>query len=157
MPALENARREKFVHNIIKGMAQDKAYEAAGYNATGRVAATAAARLMREPIMKARYAELMAPKVKEITDIRDLARQYTAEATETQVEIMRDPTINPAVRLAASLALHDRGHGKSAQHIEVEISVYESLPLADKQALLEVIEALDDDEEGDQGGLATTH
>ncbi len=37
----------------------------------------------------------------------------------------------------------DRGHGKAVQHIEAELSVYDSLSLAEQQALLAALEALD--------------
>ncbi len=104
-----------------------------------------------------RRAELQGSTAKQITDVRDAARQHTVEAINTQVEIMRDEKVNPSVRLAASLALLDRGHGKAVQHIEAEISVYDSLSLADKQALLAALDALDGDEEGNSDGPALTH
>ncbi len=60
--------------------------------------------------------------------------------------------------VAAAIALLDRGWGKAVQHIEAEISVYDSLGLAEKQALLEVIDSLiDGDEEGNSDGPALTH
>ncbi len=63
-----------------------------------------------------------------------------------------------AARVSAAIALLDRGWGKAVQHIEAEISVYESLGLAEKEALLAILESLDaDDEEGASGGPALTH
>ena len=70
---------------------------------------------------------------------------------------MRDIKAPASVRLAASLALHDRGHGKSVQHIEAEISVYDSLSLDDKLALVAAIEALTGDAVVDPDGSAPTH
>ncbi len=58
--------------------------------------------------------------------------------------------------MAAANGLLDRGHGKAVQHIEAEISVYDSLDLPQKQALLEILESLDVDEEGNSGGPALT-
>ncbi len=40
------------------------------------------------------------------------------------------------VRLKALQICLDRGHGKATQHIEAEISVYDSLSFAEKKALL---------------------
>ena len=61
------------------------------------------------------------------------------------------------VRLGAIQAALDRGWGKATQHIEAEISVYDSLSLEDKKALVAILESLDGDEEGAQGGPAPTH
>ncbi len=47
------------------------------------------------------------------------------------------------VRLGAIQAALDRGWGKPTQAIEAEISVYDSLSFADKQALLAALDALD--------------
>lgn len=42
MPALQNARHERFAQNLAKGMSQDAAYEAAGYKANRGNASTLA-------------------------------------------------------------------------------------------------------------------
>ncbi len=55
---------------------------------------------------------------------------------------MRDPKAPASVRLAASMALHDRGHGKAVQHIEAELSVYDGLELKEQQALLAMLDGL---------------
>ncbi len=47
------------------------------------------------------------------------------------------------VRLSAINACLDRGFGKAVQHLEAEVSVYDSLSLAEQQALLAALEALD--------------
>ena len=46
---------------------------------------------------------------------RDNEKIAPVEAIELQVAIMRDEKAPPSVRLAASMALHDRGYGKAAQ------------------------------------------
>ena len=153
MPVLKNARHELFAQNLAKGMSATEAYEKAGYKPSRQHAA----RLATKGDIVARVAELQGSTAKQITDIRDLSRQFTAEAINLQVTIMRDNAAPPSVRLAASMALHDRGYGKAVQHTEVEISVYDSLSLAEKEALLAVLESLDVDEEGAQGGPAPTH
>ncbi len=157
MAILQNARHERFVQGVVKGISPGPAYTAAGYTATGNSAESAAARLLRNVQVQARRAELQGSTAKQITDVRDAARQHTVEAINTQVEIMRDEKVNPSVRLAASLALLDRGHGKAVQQIEAEISVYDSLDLPQKQALLEVIESLLDGDEGNPERLAIAH
>ncbi len=70
---------------------------------------------------------------------------------------MEDLKAPHSARVAAANSLLDRGHGKAVQHIEAEVSVYDSLSLREKQALLEVIDALDVDEEGNSDGPALTH
>ena len=47
------------------------------------------------------------------------------------------------VRLGAINACLDRGFGKAVQHLEAEVSVYDSLSLAEQQALLAALDALD--------------
>ena len=91
-------------------------------------------------------------------DIRSLARSHTASAIRTLAKIMTNGKAAMSARVAAAATLLDRGHGKAVQHIEAEISVYDSLGLAEKEALLAILESLDaGDEEGDSGGSAPTH
>ncbi len=61
------------------------------------------------------------------------------------------------VRLKALQICLDRGYGKAVQHIEAEISVYDSLSFDDRLTLLEALDALAVDEEGNSGGPAPTH
>jgi len=157
MPVLKNARHERFVQGVVKGISPGPAYTAAGYKATGNAAETAAARLFRNVQVQARRAELQGSTAKQITDVRDAARQHTLAAVETLKDVMLDPKAPPSARVAAANGLLDRGHGKSMQQIEVEISVFDSLDLPQKQALLEVLDALDEGEEGDSEGLEVTH
>ncbi len=56
---------------------------------------------------------------------------------------MDDVTAPASAQAAAAVALLDRGHGKAVQHIEAELSVYDSLGLEEQQALLAALEALD--------------
>ena len=161
MAILQNARRERFVQGVVKGRSPGPAYTAAGYTATGNSAESAAARLLRNVQVQARRAELQGSTAKQITDIRDLARQCTEAAIETLKDVMLDTDSNAAARVAAANGLLDRGHGKAVQHIEAEVSVYDSLSLPEKQALLEIIdEIIDADDEGnedDSERLEITH
>lgn len=59
------------------------------------------------------------PKV--IGEIRELAREYTAEAFETLTQIMGDEDAPAAARVAAVQTILDRGWGKPAQHVEVDV------------------------------------
>ena len=158
MAILQNARHEKFAQNLAKGMSTGLGYTAAGYKATGNSAEVNGTRLLRNAQVKERIAELQGSTAKQITDVRDAARQHTLAAVETLVSVMEDPSAPHSARVAAANGLLDRGHGKAVQHIEAEISVYDSLSLAGKQALLAVLESLDaPDEAGDSGGTAPTH
>ena len=71
MPVLKNARHERFIQGVVKGISPGPAYTAAGYEVTGNSAESAGARLFRNVQIKERYAELMASAV---------------EATEATVE-----------------------------------------------------------------------
>ncbi len=54
---------------------------------------------------------------------------------------------DPRVRLGAIQTAMDRGFGKAVQHIEAELSVYDSLGLAEQQALLAALDELADADE----------
>ncbi len=157
MPVLRNARHERFIQGVVKGISPGPAYTAAGYKATGNSAESAAARLLKNVDVQARRAELQGSTAKQITDVRDAARQHTLAAVETLVSVMEDLKAPHSARVAAANGLLDRGHGKATQHIEAEINVYDSLSLEDKKALVAIIDALDGDEESDSGGPAPTH
>jgi Family of unknown function (DUF5681) len=58
------------------------------------------------------------PKV--VAQVRELAREHTAEAIQTLVSIMTDPKSAPAARVSAANALLDRGYGKPPQHVTGE-------------------------------------
>ncbi len=51
------------------------------------------------------------------------------------------------VRLGALQVALDRGYGKAVQHLEAEVSVYDSLSLAEQQALLAALDELADADE----------
>ncbi len=154
MSVLKNARHEKFAQNVAKGMTATEAYEKAGYKPSG----PNAGRLTKKDEIVKRRAELQGSTAKQITDVRDAARQHTLAAVETLVSVMEDLEAPHSARVAAANGLLDRGHGKATQNIEAELSVYDSLDLAEKQALLEVIdEVIDGLEEGASGGTALTH
>ncbi len=157
MGILPNARHERFAQNKAKGMSTGPAYTAAGYKATGHSAEVAGSRLLKNVEVGNRIAELQGSTAKQITDVRDAARQHTLAAVETLVSVMEDLKAPHSARVAAANAILDRGHGKAVQYIEAEVNVYDSLSFDDKLALLEALDVLAADEEGDSGGPAPTH
>jgi len=140
---MDNPRWEKFAQNIAKGISTGKAYSAAGYKATGNVAETSGARLFRNAQVKARVTFLLTSDVKKNMDVRDLSREYTAEAILLQARAMRDESLSMSVRLLAAEKLIERGHGKAPQTIEVEITAYDRLSIESKTALIAAIDLIE--------------
>ncbi len=135
-------------------MNADASHTAAGYKPSRQNAA----RMSTYDDIVGRVAELQGSTAKQITDVRDAARQHTLAAVETLVSVMEDLKAPHSARVAAANGILDRGYGKATQHIEAEISVYDSLSYDDKVALLAALDSLDaDDEEGASGGSALTH
>jgi len=54
---------------------------------------------------------------KVIADVKALAKEHTADAVQTLVEVMRSQKAPPAARVSAATALLDRGFGRPAQAI----------------------------------------
>ncbi len=153
MAILTNARHELVAQNLAKGMSADAAHTAAGYKPSRQNAA----RMRAYDDIVGRVAELQGRDAKQITDVRDLARQHTKAAVETLVSVMENPNAPHSARVAAANGILDRGYGKAVQHIEAEISIYDSLSLDDKVALLEALDVLAADEDIDPSGAAPTH
>ncbi len=139
MQVLANARHERFAQSLAKGLSADAAHTAAGY----KPSRGNAARMKAKESIVARVAELQGSTAKQITDVRDLARQHTGTAIATLERIAADKSAPHSAQVAASVALLDRGHGKAMQHIEAEVSVYDSLGLADKVTLLAALDEID--------------
>lgn len=59
--------------------------------------------------------------------VRKLAIGHSIEAIETMVEVMRNRKAGPSVRLAAAVAILDRGHGRPPS--ELDLRVKETPPL----------------------------
>jgi hypothetical protein len=75
---------------------------------------------------------------KEVGDVRELAKKYTAEAVEILAKIMRSEEAPPAARTAAASALLDRAYGRPAQAVDAMLTVQHSV--SDQAA--EVLRAL---------------
>jgi hypothetical protein len=50
--------------------------------------------------------------------LKEVAAQYSEEAIETLVRVMRDPETSAAVKVQAADKLLDRSHGRPALHLE---------------------------------------
>lgn len=60
-------------------------------------------------------------------EVKELAKQYTAEAVNALVKVMRDPNAPHVAVVKASEAILDRGHGRPTQHIEAKIGPMDGL------------------------------
>jgi hypothetical protein len=87
-------------------------------------------------------------------DIKVAFRKHGSAFVKALVKLTKSKDEN--VRVKALQICLDRGYGKAAQHIEAEISIYDSLGLAEKQALLAALESLDVDT-ADANDEATRH
>jgi len=68
------------------------------------------------------------PRIAE--EVRDLARKHTVKAIETLVSIMDNPEAADTSRVAAAIAILDRGYGKPHQTVEgndTEVLVIKSI------------------------------
>src|SRR5262249_26614863 len=64
---------------------------------------------------------------KEEVDIRKLARSRGKEAIDTLYKIVTDEKAPPAARIAASVALLDRGYGRPEQSFSGSINAHSSI------------------------------
>ena len=69
--------------------------------------------------------ELFERKVKQ--DLKAAARDYSHEALQTMLDIMRDVNVAPQYRLTAASSILDRSHGKPVNQTEISVGVYEKL------------------------------
>ena len=84
MPALKNAKHERFAQEIAKGTAYVKAIKAAGYETNANAANVSATRLLKQPTVAARVNEL-------------LERKATIEAKATERAIEKSGITKAAV------------------------------------------------------------
>ncbi len=64
---------------------------------------------------KGSVSETRKAEIKAEAQLKDLARQHTAEAVTTLVSLMQSTSTPPAARVAAIKEILDRGHGKATQ------------------------------------------
>ncbi len=78
---------------------------------------------------------------KATAEVRAAFQKHGQELVEALLALTKSE--DERVRLGAIQAALDRGWGRPTQAIEAEISVYDRLSLAEQQALLAALEALD--------------
>lgn len=89
-----------------------------------------------------------AGRPKEVSHVRELARQHTEEAIETLVAIMRDEGAPPRARSAAAEALLNRGWGAPTQHVEMDVREQHPLtPYTDEELLARMQAVVDEKRE----------
>lgn len=84
-------------------------------------------------------------------NVREFARTYTKAAIETLGAICVKGK-NENARIAASVALLERGWGKPLQQVEVKRTPFDELSPTELHAIAEALEALSGDEGGTAGG-----
>ena len=101
MPALSNARHEKFVQELLRGKSQADAYLAAGYKAKSTAVASAAAtRLLKNPDIQKRIAEFherteletaltLEEHMRELKLLREMAKARGDIKAAIQAEVKR--------------------------------------------------------------------
>lgn len=62
-------------------------------------------------------------KQRTMTELRSLARSFTKGAIDVLVHLMSSNEVNPAARVAAAIAILDRGWGKPVQPVDSEGSI----------------------------------
>ena len=60
-------------------------------------------------------------------DLKAAAREFSAEALETLVTIMRDSTVSSNTRVTAANSILDRGFGKAVNQTEISVGIYDKL------------------------------
>jgi len=79
------------------------------------------------------------------TDVKAAARELTPEAMDTLKEAMADPKAPWAAKIAAAIAVLDRGWGKPTQAVDANVSVLDRMTDDKKRALLAALKALKGD------------
>src|SRR4051812_40195444 len=64
---------------------------------------------------------------KATADLRGIAREYTEEAVLMLVSVMRDPKMLAVARVQAAKEILDRGHGKPAAAVDVNLNNFDPL------------------------------
>jgi hypothetical protein len=86
-----------------------------------------------------------------IAKVRDIAREYTEEAIDALVRVVRDKKSPAAAVVAAASAILDRGYGKPTQTIEANVNVLDKLQPTELAALEAALASIADDASaGDQ-------
>jgi hypothetical protein len=79
-----------------------------------------------------------------VADVKAAARELTPEAVDTLKEAMADQKAPWAAKIAAAIAILDRGWGKPTQAVEANVSVLDRMIDDEQRAILAALEALRD-------------
>ena len=79
-----------------------------------------------------------------VLEVRDLARSCTQAAVETLLEIMTNPKAPAAARVAAAVAVLDRGWGRPPQAVAVAVEADSGRAY---EAILQQVERFEQDRE----------
>ena len=139
MPVLKNARHERFIQGVVKGISPGPAYTAAGYEVTGNSAESAAARLLRNVQVKKRYAELMAPAIEAVElSVERVLDEITCHAFYDITQILNvDDQGNVTMRDPTSLPQDLRRAMVGIKQVQIDGNRVWEVKFADKQKALD--------------------
>jgi hypothetical protein len=69
--------------------------------------------------------ELMDKKIRQ--DLKEAAKEHTAEAFNFMLEVLRDTDANTKDRMSAANFIVERGWGKAVTHTETKIDIYQNM------------------------------
>ena len=79
-----------------------------------------------------------------VADVKAAARELTREAMDTLKKAMMDQKAPWAAKIAAAIAVLDRGWRKPTQVVEANVSVFDRMTDDEQRVLLAALEALKD-------------
>jgi hypothetical protein len=86
---------------------------------------------------------------KELREVIELARSHTTDAIKTLVAAMNCAPWG--ARIAAAIAILDRGWGKPTQAVDANVSIFDRMTDDEQKTLLAALDALKAEENDDQG------
>jgi hypothetical protein len=86
------------------------------------------------------------PKI--FTEVKQAAREHTEAAIETLVSVMDDENATASARVAAAVAILDRGWGKPGQMVEMNMRNKPVRELTDDELMAIAAGADEDDDQG---------
>lgn len=114
-----NPRQKKFCKLYLSGMPAGRAYEQAGYDATGNTAEMAASRLIRNDKVK-NYLKTMNQKADDDTIASIQERKQTLTEIMRKFKLESPPD---AIRASAELSKMDGGYEPERQEMDINITI----------------------------------
>ena len=81
-----------------------------------------------------------------VADVKAAARELTPEAMDTLKEAMADHKAPWAAKIAAAIAILDRGWGKPTQQVAANVSFFDQMSDEEQRIMLAALDALRDAE-----------